>query len=383
MKSSLPLRSMVFLCLPSLAIAQALELPLDAAIPPMPPLHRVYPFDVFPAGTSPMASAARTQILVSATDVGTAPRTFTSLAFRPSDNTPSGWANGLGGYTANIEIKMSWSPLPPSAASPQFDLNHVTPAVTVYQGPLSLSERAPQPFPAAWETPIGFQTPFAYPGATSGSLVIDIEVSSPISQPGAIPWFVEQYAENQGWAALLHPSCAFPAIVGSRVPGVNGPAPRVGGLFNPHYVDYPPAGVQDLLGTYQVYGFGLQQPLLVSALGAVPVEPSCAVGLSLWGTTPSVLVYGSPFASLYEMELATPQPVPNLAALAGLTFATQSFSLWRNQAVIEFHMGPTAEWTIRPARLGGESMVVHALRAVAGISHGTRHFDAFVPVQLN
>src|SRR5690606_6002400 len=76
--------------------------------------------------------------------------------------------------TTHLTIELSTSPNPHTAASTTFAANHGADSTRVFHGLISLPAEAPPTFwPAPWQAPFVFSTPFAFTRQPNRAFVVD------------------------------------------------------------------------------------------------------------------------------------------------------------------------------------------------------------------
>jgi hypothetical protein len=271
------------------------------------------------SGTLP--SGVRTQYLYDVADIPIATGLLTSVAFRAPANR-SALADS---YQARIT--MSMGPNPSTAPSRTFAANHGLSPSTVFQGVISLPTAAASAWPAPWQTPVLFSSPFAYAAANGSTLVVELDTISSRNL-----WVLEGYgAEVGGSRTELHqPGCLHS---GNRPLFDNwGQSPNLvpGGSFYVGFGTYPtntpslaanllfisPTGLGSSVGPYVT-------PFLLSRVA--PARPNClwAIGINNAVTLPMEYVTSGNTAFL---ALRSELRVPNDARLQNAVFYTQNLA---------------------------------------------------------
>jgi hypothetical protein len=276
------MQRLFFLALPLLAGAVAAQssvvIPSAAATtrPATSPFYTNLVFYSTSSTTIPHDS--RTQSIVDVADVGVPSAVWNSISTRR----PQGLGNANPAMTTTATIVLSVSPNAWSAASNTFATNTGPNATTVMTGQVSLpAETNPGSWPAPWQTPIPFSTPFVFVAATGQSLVIDV---SQTGNSATTPWYVEMTSPDSG-GRVSNPSSSSSCRFSNNTYN-SGLSYTTGGL-NPNggtwYVQYnnllPNTSGVAWLGMQGVGGMwgSLSLPFDLTSLGA----PGCSINASV------------------------------------------------------------------------------------------------------
>ena len=180
------------LCLVAAAAAQSVTVP-SAAATTRPTISPFYIGSVFYSTTSTTtASDSHSQSIVDVNDIGMPTAVWNSLAVRR----PIGLGNANNAFTANATIVLSVSPNDWSMATNTFASNHGPMPTTVLSGQISLPAATNQAtWPAPWQTPFPFSTPYVFVGPAGKSLVIDIMQTG---NTGTTQWYIEYTTPDRG-----------------------------------------------------------------------------------------------------------------------------------------------------------------------------------------
>lgn len=265
----------------------------------------------------------RVQSLYDTVQIPTGPRTIRSISVRRETGPLSNHAT-----TVNATIRMSTTSTQHSAAGTSFVANHGPNLTTVFQGTITMPPSgARTQWPAPWETPIVFQTPFSFVNAP-GSLVIDVATTG---SGDAGSWSVEVYEIDEGESTrdLVQTDCR--SSTGQTVLGrveQNHLVP--GGHFRVGFNFYP--SNQPLLHTSFIgVGFaGTSAPGLPYLLNmpGLPAAEGCQ-----WGVDVEVALDATYFPgpqthpALGMVGMSSTMPIPNNPLLVDFEFFAQALSL--------------------------------------------------------
>lgn len=301
------------------AIAQS-----SLVVPPSANIYSTPDSNAYMLASTP-GPVAHCQFLYETAGIPVSVATLRSLQLRPVAKTP------LGTYSTvptalDMTITMSLSPTAPGAASSNFASNLGFAPVQVFRGRVSLSGLQPQPtWPAAWQAPVVFTTPFPFVRSGGASLVVDIVASNRSSNTF---WPVEEYREDfgtleLGWhdfncktAANRSPGLQYDTT--AMIPGgflwqvtccySNKPSFATNVLF---------FGIEGPGGTY----LGRTLPLPLQSLG-LPAMPACNLAVAPLFGIPMQYFPGSGAAATTRFQLG-PIPIPNDPLLVHSVFHTQ------------------------------------------------------------
>lgn len=346
---------------------QSVVLPsLVASVPPTSARNSCY--DVF--GQAGGVPSSRAQLIYDVADVSVATAVWAGLSLRRPFDGGSSVANPA--YTGNATIVMSVSPLAYAATTSTFANNHGANPTTVLAGTINLPFRAdPAVWPAPWEAPFLFTTPFTFVGSTGRSLVIDIAQTS-LVPPGywrVEAWYPQNGSRADNWRSLTcrTSSYSYVGLMGTDADAV------VGGSWTAAYrgVPYNSVGVGALgaLGAGRTW-LGARLPVDLAPFGA----PGCALAVSMDVLLP--LVGGTGGYASWPAVAVPPRPI-----LAGQTFYDQGVFVDTRANRLGLVTSWSSQWTVGTNR-GQPGAFVSALGTAASGPVGTRQNEFTVSVRL-
>ena len=293
-----------------------------------------------------IAHDSRTQSLYDSMDVNTTFGLLAAIEVRR----PQGLGNQNPATTTNLTIDISTTPNGYASASSTFANNHGSNQTQVFSGPISLpAESNPGSWPAPWQMPFIFTTPFPFVQVPGEALVIDFLQTG---NQATTPWYVEHTRRDTG-NRVSNPSaqssCRFSN--GNYNNSLGYSRPLVGGTW---YVNYgsilPNTNGIAALGLTGVGGtWGANPlPLDLTFLGA----PGCS-----WSIDPMFTV---PMVSTASGQGQWPHiPIPNNPALGGVSF--YDHSVWMDAAANAGGLvtGWSSEWIIG-TNTGAPGAIVYA-----------------------
>ena len=294
------------LLLASTAFAQTIVVPSAAATTKPVPL--TWNSNTFYSTTSTtILHDSRTQSIVDVTDITPATAVWNSLAVRR----PVGLGNSNAAFTANATFVLSVGPNTSATAVTTFASNHGATPTTVLSGPISLPAANNQAtWPAPWQTPFPFTTPFVFVKAAGSSLVVDILQTG---NTGTAIWYLEASGPDNGTRAENGgplSTCKFSN--GNYNNGLGYSLPKVGGSWSLSYSSILPnaIGVGALGGSGVGGTWGsLTLPIDLAPFGA----PGCKWNVSA-DFTVGLTASASGSASWASI------PIPNNPSLGGGVF---------------------------------------------------------------
>jgi hypothetical protein len=318
--------------------------------------------------------ASHVQLIYDANDVRVPFATWSSLQVRNNGYA----ANAQPALTGTGVITMALSSATYSAVSTTFATNLQIVPTTVWSGPVALAAtpflNAPA-WPAPWQAPWAFSTPFTFVQALGKSLVIDIAITG----TAAADWSPEQWSPELGmfWPGAVSSTCPFSN--GAIANGVaNANMATVGQPWNGGYAGYPKAlppglpgvgaiGVQGPGGTWM----GKSLPIDMTQYGA----PGCTWSVSADLTVP--LSIGSNGLALWPQLM-----VPNLPSLAYLIFYDQALFLDPLANGLGAVSTGGSKWIVGPG-LGGPGATLLARTNQATATTGQLNLQWLTAVKLN
>jgi hypothetical protein len=323
----------------------------------------------FSTSSATTARDSHAQMIYDVADVRTPSATWSGLAVRR----PTGLSNVNQAMTTTATIVMSVSPLAFSATTTNFAANHGA-TTTVLSGQISLPAASNPPvWPAAWEAPFPFATPFSYSTTAGQSLVVDIMQTG---NSATAPWYVEAWFPHIG-ARTSNPSsqssCRFSS--GGYNSSVGYRRPVVGGTWYVSYSNVLPnaagfaaLGLQGAGGSWQ----GIPLPIDLALFGA----PGCSWNVSMDITVP-IQANASGTAS-WPTNFVT---IPNRPWFIGRTFYDHAALI--DPAANAFGIVTTwsGRWHIGSGR-GVPGAFVSAVGNSAGNPTGSRTNEAVVTLLL-
>lgn len=303
---------------------------------------------------------ARTQALYATSEVGLRTGTIHGLRFRRSS-----FQSGPARDTIVVAtIEMSVSQASTMAPSTDFAANHGPNRTVVFQGVINLpAYPASALYPAPFEAPIVFQTPFAYDGNAGQSLVIDVSVAG---NSRVNSWHASCATVAYGMVDTEYVSSQCTTIDGriSGSFGFNQFQPMTGSSFSLSHLGFAEKPSYQfswmLIGfaaTGSAFGGGtLPMPLTALGFAANPncnlvVQPDLVEPMQYFAGqngSPGVLAFG-------------PIAVPADPSWVGLRFYTQSMSLdFDNTNMVEPLVFPSLalRWTIGSGAMPTASKIV-------------------------
>jgi hypothetical protein len=174
------------------AAAQVVLPAFAATQPPRGPYAARIDGNVFYGAIDILPLYSRSQFVYASQEVSVAGAVFRSLAVRrpfdyPGTNPP---------FPAQLTVVLSVSQQPYQQTSATFATNHGPTPVTVFSGPVAMPQRAdPQTWPAPWEAPLPFATPFVFVRALAQSLVVEF---SSVNATSYYSWILEAQRPDLG-----------------------------------------------------------------------------------------------------------------------------------------------------------------------------------------
>ena len=355
--------------------AQAVVVP-SAAATTRPTNSPFYTANVFYSTTSvTTAPASRTQTIVDTSDIAPPAAVWNSLQVRR----PVGLGNANPALVATATIVMSMSTSAASASTTTFASNHGAAPTTVFQAQLNLAaETNPPAWPAPWQAPVPFATPFVYVGIPGGSLVIDIHQDQGAS-PSGTPWYVEYTSPIAGGRianGVIPSSCRF--SVGGYNSGLGWTTGGLQGNGGIWYVSYqggqmPPnqvgVGVLGVSGVGGSWG-GRPLPIDLGVLGA----PGCQWNISWELSVPlQSTTTGARWPNL---------TIPNDPGLRGASFYEQGLFIDPPANALGLVVSQSSRWQIAPLVSGGPGAFVYATGSNHQSATGTREAGGLPTLQL-
>ena len=358
--------------LAGLALAQgpALVLPLDAAA--AKPAGGITNTSVF-FGTSATATVlpnSHTQLVFDVADIALPTATWTSLSVRRPQG--SGTTNTASG--TNLTLIVSVGPNTTQTASSTFASNLGTSKLTAFTGPISLPTRPdPTQWPAPWETPIPFTSPFVYFKSNGTSIVVDFFQTG---NTGTKSWELEATAKFAANRSANGPSqnntCKF--FNGQVIGSFSSSNPTIGATWT---VDYNvPSGIPGIVG-FGAIGFagvggtwnGLTLPIDLGVFGA----PGCTWNVSVEATIP--------MASTTSVRWSI--PIPKNPGLIGQSF--YDHTAFRDLLANPWGIvtGISNKWTIGHPTTGNPGTTVAAVGNGYASTFGVVTVGQAATVQLN
>lgn len=289
---------------------------------------------------------SHTQSIYDSMDVGTTFGLLAALQVRR----PSGLGNQNPAMTTNLTIDISTAAVPYTAASSTFASNHGPNRVQVFSGPISLPQESnPGSWPAQWQAPFVFTTPFPFVQAPGETLVIDFMQTG---NSATTAWYLEHTRRDRGDRVTNGPSassCRFSN--GNYNNSLSYTRPVIGGNWRVTYSSLLPnapgfaaLGIQGAGGMWA----GMSLPLDLTFLGA----PGCR-----WSIEPlaSVSLVASANGSASWPTLS----IPNDPALGGVSFFDHSGWIDPAANAAGLVTGWSSEWIIGTDR-GAPGAVVTA-----------------------
>jgi hypothetical protein len=323
------------------------------------------------------ANAARTQALYATSDIPRPTGQIHGLYFRRTTLAPG----PTRAVHVTLHIEMSVSPTLASAPSTSFDLNHGANRTVVFDGTIALpATPAPGVWPAAWEAPIQFATPFAYDGSAGNSLVVDVRATG---NDGLQTWYAASVAIGFGSVQTVYASgsCLTNNGTYSGSFGYRQFQPYLGGAFSLSLLGYPdrrPSFASSVL----LFGFqgpgallgGLTLPVQLTSLG-LDASPSCMLAVAPDSVVP--ITYDPGRSSVPGTLFCSPFTVPADPTLTGVSFFTQALSVDFENGMPSPRLFPSLalRWTIGSGLRPAASQVVRFADPTPSSATGTVELD--------
>lgn len=306
------------------------------------------------SGSGTLGNEARTQLFYDTSDIGVGRAVFRSLQLRAPSPGPLGpWPPNLA-LTLDVTITMSVSPLRRENMSTTWSANHGPGRTTVFSGTVRLPARTVTSWPAPWEAPIVFQTPFAYDGSAGPTLVVEMEVSNNSAQR---PWSTELYRTDLGTHRNNHFTQDCRNSANNWSTGVQWNGPAVGRRFTFSYHGYPCqkpvlAASAALFGHQGVGGsfLGRTLPIALDSISGLDAWPNCFLANDVFVTVPLTYMDVATTAPVCSVKLLPAMLIPNDPSLANVVFYTQAVSIDPDASGRpRIFMSSSSEWTIGDA----------------------------------
>ena len=317
---------------------------------------------------------SHTQTLYDVNEVALPAAVWTSMAVRRV----VGVGNSNPAFSATVTIQMAMSSTPYSAPSTTFAANLGSAPFTVFNGTLSLPAAAnPGTWPAPWQAPIPFATPFVFAKASGSTFVVDI---LQIGNTSTSSWFLEASVPDNGFrgenpingASGYQGNCKFSN--GNANGAIGYFTPYVGNIWNINYQNLPPNltpgwGAVGASGAGGSWG-GFALPIDLTPFNA----PNCK-----WGVSMDVVYSLSANAS--GIAQGPTINIPNDPSLINGEFYDQS--IWIDPPANAW--GVVTSWTSK-WRIGTGKGVPAAFLAVTGNTAATAatgtHYKETAPTLL-
>ncbi|MBK8978108.1 MAG: hypothetical protein IPM29_19560 [Planctomycetes bacterium] len=276
--------------------------------------------------TSATLQGSHTQYLYDHNDIPIQAANVSAMLYRTH------WQDNLTtGSSYTLSISLSNGPNLPAGASTTFANNHGPNLTQVFSGTINQPAVSSSPsWPAPWQAPIVFSQPFPYIAGAGQSLVVDIDTTASSAQR---TFQIEGYRLEAGNAAFEYYDSDCRNSAGGTSGGF-GWSPETlipGGSLSLSVSGAPPA-TPSFANNAMFFALGgrgtpfgpFTTPFPLTSLG-VPAPATCE-----WATGNIVLgvpVRYNDYGTSASLSFATPVPIPNLPALAGATFYTESIGL--------------------------------------------------------